>query len=131
MTHELLNPPLLPFPRGFSHAVVTGGGKIVFVAGQIGCDEKGTVTSTDLVEQFTKALENLMVVIAASGGGPESIARLTIYVTEMVEYRARLKGIGQAYRSVMGKHYPAMALIEVKGLFEPTSKIELEATAVI
>ena len=129
---KLHNPTGLPAPRGFNHGVETpGGGRLLFVAGQIGCDQRGVVVSADIVEQFERALRNAVEVVGAAGGSTASIARLTIYTTDMVEYRSRLKGLGQGYRRVMGRHYPAMALLEVKGLFEPGAKIEVEATAVI
>jgi enamine deaminase RidA (YjgF/YER057c/UK114 family) len=129
--HHPLNPPSLPAPRGFSHGVVASGERILFVAGQIGCDAKGAIASSDLVDQFERALRNVMEVVVQAGGGPESIARMTVYVTDLIEYRARLKGIGEAWRRVMGKRYPAMCLVEVNRLFEPTAKVELEATAVL
>lgn len=128
---SIVNPPSLPSPRGFSHAVVAPPGKMVFVAGQIGCDAHGIVASADIVQQFEVALRNVVEVVRACGGDPTSIARLNIYVTDAVAYRTRLKGLGESYRRVMGKHYPAMSLLEVKGLFEPAAKVELEATAVL
>jgi len=128
---EIINPDFLPRPSGYSHAVVTPAGRMVFLSGMIGWDRNGVVTSADLVEQFELALRNVVDAMTAAGGTVESIARLTIYVTDVVQYRARLKGLGEAYRRVMGSHYPAMALLEVKSLFEPASKIELEATGVV
>lgn len=128
---RIVNPPGLPAPRGFNHAVVTPAGSMVFVAGQIGCDVHGAIVSSDLVEQFEVALRHVVLVVEAAGGKRESIARLTVYVTDAVEYRSRLKGLGLAYRRVMGGHYPAMALLEVHGLFVPNSKVELEATAIL
>lgn len=129
--HDCLNPPELPAPRGYSHAVLTRGRETLFISGQIGCDADGTVVSADLVEQFSRALENLLLVVRRGGGRPESIARLTIYVTDVTQYRTRKKEIGIAYRRTMGNHYPAMTLLEVQGLFEPGTQIELEATAVL
>jgi enamine deaminase RidA (YjgF/YER057c/UK114 family) len=129
--HQILNPPHLPRPRGYSHGVVATAGKIVFVAGQIGCDGQGTIISSDIVDQFGLALENVVQVVTAAGGAPESIASMTIYVTDLVEYRARLKGLGAAWRRVMGARYPAISLVEVKALFESNAKIEIEARAVV
>jgi enamine deaminase RidA (YjgF/YER057c/UK114 family) len=129
---SFFNPDALPAPKGFNHGVMApGAGRILFVAGQIGCDRQGAVVSSDIVEQFELALGNMMLVIREAGGTPESIARLTIYTTDVLQYRSRLKGLGEAYRKVMGRHYPAMALLEVKGLFEPNARIELEATAIL
>lgn len=127
----MINPPSLPRPRGYNHGVLTPAGRLLFVAGQIGCDAHGVVTSSDLVEQFERALRNLVAVVAAAGGAPESIARIDIFVTDALQYRARLKGLGAAYQRVMGRHYPAMTLLEVRALFDPTAKIELEGTAVL
>ncbi|MGH9867169.1 MAG: RidA family protein [Candidatus Polarisedimenticolia bacterium] len=128
---KLINPSTLPPPKGFNHAVVTPPGPLVFVAGQIGCDVNGAMVSSDLVGQFELALRHVVEAVTEAGGTPESIARITIYVTDMVEYRARLKGLGQAWQRVMGKHFPAMALVEVQSLFVPNCKVEMEATAVL
>ncbi len=111
--------------------MVTPAGRMIFLSGMIGWDAGGAVTSSDLVEQFELALRHVVEAVKAAGGTAESIARLTIYVTDVLQYRTRLKGLGQAYRRVMGSHYPAMALVEVKALFEPGSKIEIEATGVL
>ena len=129
--HRLLNPPDLPKPRGYSHGVIAAGGKMVFVAGQIGCDAQGSIHSSDIVDQFGLALENVLKVVGAAGGGPASIVRMTIFVTDLVEYRARLKGLGAAWKRVMGPGYPAISLVEVKALFESSAKVEIEATAVV
>ncbi len=129
--HEILNPSTLPKPSGFSHGIAARGDRMIFVAGQIGCGPNGAIVSSDIVEQFARALENTLEVVREAGGGPESIARMTVYVTDVLEYRARLKGLGEAWRRVMGTWYPAMCLVEVKALFIATSKIEIEATAVL
>ena len=130
-THRVLNPKTLPAPRGFNHGISVKGGSLLFVAGQIGCNEKGVLVSGDIVDQFEKALLNVLEVVKEAGGTPTSIVRFTIYVTDLVEYRARLRGMGEAYRRVMRKHFPAMALLQVQALFEQNGKIEVEATAVI
>lgn len=126
-----INPDALPSPSGYSHGMLGKGDRVLFVAGQIGSDSGGALVSSDIVKQMEKALANVVAVVKEAGGEPESIARLTIYVTDVLTYRASLRSIGEAYRRVMGKHYPAMAVIEVKGLFDPGAKIELEATAVL
>lgn len=131
---RVINPATLPSPKGFNHGVLSGntvGARMLFVAGQIGCDRNGTIVSSDLVEQFEQSLKNVLEVVHAAGGQPGSITRLTIYVTDIVLYRAHLKGLGAAYRRVMAKHYPAMAVLEVKGLFDAGARIEMEATAVL
>jgi enamine deaminase RidA (YjgF/YER057c/UK114 family) len=132
--HRLVNPGSLPAPIGFNHGVLTGGpagSRILFVAGQIGCDRRGKMVSSDVVQQFEVALRSVLAVVEEAGGKVDSIARMTIYVTDAVLYRAHLKSLGTAYRRVMGKHYPAMALLQVQALFDPNAKIELEATAVL
>jgi enamine deaminase RidA (YjgF/YER057c/UK114 family) len=132
MSFELINPLLLGEPRGYSNGVlVEAGGRLLFVAGQIAWDEQQQIVSADLVEQFDRALSNVIAVVSEAGGRPETIARLIIYVTDKVEYRRRMKEIGARYRSRMGKHFPAMVLVEVQGLLEDDAQIEIEATAVL
>ena len=126
-----VDPGSLPPPSGYSHGMLAEGRRLLFVAGQIGADSTGAIVSPDIVKQMEKALGNVVAVVEAAGGTPESVTRLTIYVTDVVVYRAHLKAIGAAYRRVMGKHYPAMAVIEVKGLFDAGAKLEVEATAVL
>jgi enamine deaminase RidA (YjgF/YER057c/UK114 family) len=108
-----------------------GTGDLLFVAGQIGWDRQGCMVSEDLAVQFGQALDNVIDVVWAAGGSAESIARLTIYVTDKEEYRRRAKDLGEAYRKRMGKHFPAMSLVEVKSLLEDNAKVEIEATALV
>jgi enamine deaminase RidA (YjgF/YER057c/UK114 family) len=103
---------------------------VLFVAGQIGWDKDGQFVD-GLTAQFELALRNILEVVRAAGGGPESIGRLTIYVLDKADYAAKVKEIGRAYRAVLGKHFPAMALVEVAGLLEPRALVEIEATAVV
>jgi enamine deaminase RidA (YjgF/YER057c/UK114 family) len=125
-----VNPPSLCPPRGYSHGM-KGRGDIVFVAGQIGWNREGRMVSDDLVVQFGQALDNVLDVVWAAGGAPHSVARLVVYVTDKADYRRRQKPIGEAYRKRMGKHFPAMALVEVKSLLEDDAKVEIEATALV
>lgn len=104
---------------------------MLFVAGQIGWDENQTILSADLAEQFDRALANVIAVVTEAGGQPEQIARLVIYVTDKREYRTRMKEIGARYRARMGKHFPAMVLVEVKSLLEDDAKVEIEGIAVL
>ena len=127
----VVNPASLAPPRGYSNGIVLGPGRILFVAGQIGWDRDGHVVSSDFVEQFSQALRNVMDVVREAGGGAEHVGRLTIYVTDKARYLAELSGVGAAYREHMGKHYPAMALVEVAALVEDAALVEIEATAVI
>ena len=131
MKPELVNPSSLGAPRGFSHGVLYRGGSILFVAGQIGFDERQKIVDGGFVAQFERALANVLTVVREAGGEPASIGRLTIYVTQKQEYLDGLKAVGAAYRGLMAGHYPAMALVEVTALLEPGAKVEIEATAVV
>lgn len=132
MTFKKINPQTLGQPRGFSNGILTEpNGRLLFVAGQIGSDQANKIVSSDFVEQFDQALANILAVVGEAGGGPEQITRLTMYVTDRVEYITHRRSIGERYRARMGKHFPAMALLEVKGLLDPAAKIEIEATAVL
>jgi len=131
MRFTFINPESLGAPRGYSHGVLTeAGGRLLFIAGQIGWNEN-RIVSADLVEQFDRTLANVIAVVTAAGGKPEQIARLVIYVTDKNEYRSRMKEIGERYRARMGKHFPAMVLVEVKSLLENGAKIEIDAIAVL
>ena len=132
MSFKSINPKPLGAPRGYSHGVLTEpGGRLLFVAGQVGWNENQQIVSPDLVVQFDRALANVIAVITEAGGRPEQIARLVIYVTDKHEYRAQMKEIGERYRARMGKHFPAMVLVEVKSLLEDEAKIEIEGIAVL
>lgn len=132
MTFKLVNPASLGAPRGYSNGVLAdAGGKLLFVAGQVGWDEKQTIVSDNFAEQFDRALANVIAVVTAAGGAPDQIARLVIYVTNKQEYIDGLKEIGGSYRARMGKHFPAMVLVEVKGLLDNQAKVEIEAVAVL
>lgn len=115
---------------GYSNGIVASG-PMVFVGGQIGWNAAQVFESSDFVDQVGQALRNVVDVVAEAGGGPESIVRLVWYVTDKREYTARLKEVGAAYRSVMGRHFPAMTLVEVRGLLADAAKVEIEATAVL
>jgi enamine deaminase RidA (YjgF/YER057c/UK114 family) len=131
MKMRIINPPSLAEPRGYNNGVLVEGGSLLFVAGQIGWDRLCRIVSDNFAEQFQQALENVLAVIRAGGGGPTNITRLLIFVTDKEEYLAATKAIGISYRQLMGKHYPAMTLVEVNALLEPTAKVEIEAIAVI
>jgi enamine deaminase RidA (YjgF/YER057c/UK114 family) len=130
MPPSFVNPGSLGRPVGYCHGVKALG-ELLFVAGQIGSVAGGRLVSSDLVAQFAQALENVLEVVFAAGGKPESIARLTLYVTNKTEYRDARKALGEAYRKRMGRHYPAMTLVEVKSLLDDAAKVEIEATAVL
>lgn len=132
MSFTFINPKSLGAPRGYSNGVlIEGGGRLLFISGQIGWDRQQQIVSDDVVEQFDLALANVIAVVDEAGGRPDQIARLIIYVTDKNEYRDRMKEIGERYRARMGKHFPAMVLVEVKSLLEDRAKIEIEGTAVL
>ncbi|HEX8149077.1 MAG TPA: RidA family protein [Pyrinomonadaceae bacterium] len=129
---KTINPKSLGRPRGYSNGQLTReGARLLFVAGQIGWDEGQRLVSDDFVEQFDRALRNVLAVVLEAGGAPGGVARLVVYVTDKREYLARTAEIGERWRALMGKHYPAMALVEVKGLLEDGAKVEIEGVAVL
>jgi len=132
MPFDFINPESLGAPRGYSNGVLAdAGGKLLFVAGQIGWDEKQAVVSEDFVAQFDRALRNVVTVVMEAGGAPQQIARLVMYVTNKTEYIDRREEIGRCYRTHLGKHFPAMVLVEVKSLLDDSAKVEIEAVAVL
>jgi enamine deaminase RidA (YjgF/YER057c/UK114 family) len=132
MAFSLINPEALGVPSGYANGVlVDGGGKLLFIAGQIAWDKEQKIVSDDFVEQFDKALANVIAVLSAAGGAPDNIVRLVIYVTNKVEYRERTKEVGARYRKHLGKHFPAMVLVQVAGLLDDRAKVEIEGMAVI
>jgi enamine deaminase RidA (YjgF/YER057c/UK114 family) len=121
-----------PRPSGYSQGVCVGAGReLVFVAGQVGWDARGRIVSPDFVAQFEQALRNCVAVVEASGGRAADIVRLTMFCADRREYLARLAEVGAAYRHVMGRHYPAMSLVQVAALLEEGALIEVEATAAV
>lgn len=132
MTFTLINPESLGAPSGYSNGVLTdASGRLLFIAGQIAWDENQKIVSKDFVDQFDKALENVIAVVNAAGGEPANIARLLIFVTDKIEYRERTREIGERYRKHLGKHFPAMALVQVRGLLDDAAKVEIEGIAVL
>jgi len=132
MSFTFIDPESLGAPHGYSNGVLTeSGGHLLFIAGQIAWDRQQQIVSADLVEQFDRALANVIAVAAEAGGQPEQIARLVIYVTDKNDYKKRMKDIGERYRARMGKHFPAMVLVEVAGLLEDGARIEIEGVAVL
>lgn len=128
---EIINPETLGAPRGYSNGMVMRGGAILFVAGQIGWDSNQRLVAGGFGRQFEQALRNVLTVVKEAGGTAESIGRLTIYVTDRREYMDDLTEVGAAYRRQMGRHFPAMALVEVANLLETGALVEIEATAVL
>jgi len=132
MTYDVFNPEELGPPSGWNNGMLAEpGGRMLFIAGQTARDPAGAIVSEDFVTQFSTALGHVIAVVTLAGGTAADIGRMTIFVTDLVEYRAALRELGAAYRAHMGRHFPAMALLEVSGLVDVGAKIEIEATAVL
>ena len=132
MAFTIVNPKSLGAPSGYANGLIAeAGGKLLFIAGQIAFNENQQIVSDDFVEQFDKALENVVTVVTAAGAEPTNIARLIIYVTNKREYRERRREVGERYRKHMGKHFPAMVLVQVAGLLDDGAKVEIEGIAVL
>jgi enamine deaminase RidA (YjgF/YER057c/UK114 family) len=128
---DLVNPPELAKPSGFSHAVVAAGGRVVFLAGQTALDAGGRIVGTTITQQFEQALANLLVALRAAGAEPTHLASLTIYAVDLGDYRAHAREIGEVWRRLAGRHYPAMAAVGVSRLWDTTALVELQGHAVI
>ena len=127
---QILQPPGWARPRGFSNGI-SAKGNLVFIAGQIGWTGEGKWQARDFGGQFRQALANVLAVLKEANGRPEHIVRLTWYVLDMDEYLKARRELGSAYRTVLGDHFPAMALVQVGRLFEKDARLEIEATAVL
>jgi enamine deaminase RidA (YjgF/YER057c/UK114 family) len=130
MTMQILQPPGWARPKGFSNGISCKG-RLVFIGGQIGWSGQGEWIDRSFAGQFRQALKNILEVLAQAGGKPEHLVRLTWYVLDRKEYLASLQELGAAYRELMGRHYPTMAVVQVSGLVENDARLEIEATAVI
>ena len=127
---RIVQPEGWPRPRGYSNGIVAEG-RVLFISGQVGWDEKEQFASDDVVEQVRQALKNTLTMLKAGGARPEHVARMTWYITDKREYLRRGKEIGAVYRELMGSHYPAMSMVQVSALMEDRAKVEIESTAVI
>lgn len=127
---EFLQPPGWARPKGYSNGVVSGG-RMVFVAGQVGWDEQEVFRTDDLVGQVSQALGNIVGILAQAGARPTDIVRLNWYLADQKEYNARSAEIGAAYRAIIGMHFPAMTALQVAGFVEVGAKVEIEATAML
>jgi enamine deaminase RidA (YjgF/YER057c/UK114 family) len=130
---KVVQVPEWPRPRGYANGMITAGEgeRILFVAGMVGWKSEGVFETDDLAEQFGIALDHVLAVVRAAGGRPTNIARLTVYVTDLDAYRNSTAKLGEAWRTRLGKHFPAMALVGVAGLVERRAKVEIEATCVL
>ncbi len=132
MPFTLINPESLGAPNGYSNGLLTGfSGRLLFIAGQIAWNQQHEIVSDDFVEQFDQALANVVTVVGEAGGKAPDIARLVIYVTDKNEYRERTREVGERYRKHLGKHFPAMVLVQVAGLLDDAAKVEIEGIAVL
>jgi enamine deaminase RidA (YjgF/YER057c/UK114 family) len=132
MSFTFINPESLGAPRGYANGVLTeAGGRLLFISGQVGWNEHQQIVSDDLVEQFDRALANVITVVTEAGGTTDRLARLILYVVDRKDYREHTKEIGERYRARMGKHFPAMVLVEISGLLEDRAKVEIEGIAVL
>jgi enamine deaminase RidA (YjgF/YER057c/UK114 family) len=127
---QILQPPGWPRPNGYANGIMAEG-RLVFVAGQIGWDEREVIVADDLVAQIEQALANTLAVLREAGAGPEHVVRMTWYITDREDYLARRRAIGEVWRRVMGEVFPAMAMVVVAGLIEERAKVEIETTAVV
>lgn len=125
-------PPGWPRPKGYSNGrLAPAGARLLCIAGQVAWDAHERIVSSDFAEQFAQALRNVRAVLVAAGGAPEHLLRLTYYVTDKQEYAGALAAVGERYREILGRVWPAATLVEVKGLLEPGAKVEIEATAAL
>jgi enamine deaminase RidA (YjgF/YER057c/UK114 family) len=132
MKFEIVNPPALGAPKGWNNGLLAPKeGRLLFVAGQAGWEEEAQGPPPAFAGQFARALDKVIAVLREAGGAPEDLARVTIYVTDLGAYRASRKALGEAWRERLGKHYPAVALVEVSGLLDRGAVVEIEATAVL
>ncbi len=129
--HEIVNPQSLAPPKGFAHAVVAAPGRTVYLGGQVAHDASGRITATTMADQFGVAAKNVLDALRAAGGAPQHLVSLQIFVTDVAAYTQALDPIGERYRELFGRHYPAMALFEVARLLDPDALVELVGIAVV
>ena len=127
----ILQPPGWTKPKGYSNGIAVKGGTTVFISGQVAFNSKGILEEKTFSGQFRQTLKNTLAVLAEAGGKPEHIVRMTWYIVDKREYLGAIKEVGIAYRELIGRHYPAMAVVQVAGLVEDQAKLEIETTAVI
>jgi enamine deaminase RidA (YjgF/YER057c/UK114 family) len=128
---KIVNPTGFPPARGYSNAILSTETRTMYVSGQIGWEPDGSFASDEIAPQFSRALDNVLAVVAAEGGGPRQIAQMTVYVTDIAAYRDARVELGRIWRERFGQYYPAMALVEVRALVEPRARVEIQAVAVL
>jgi enamine deaminase RidA (YjgF/YER057c/UK114 family) len=131
MTSQIVSPPNMPKPRGYADGLIVPSGRMLFISGQIAWDKDAHIVSPDFATQFLAALDNVINVVRAAGGGTQHIVKLLAFVTDLDAYRGATKSIGEGWRTRMGKYYPAMSLVKVAGLLEPGALVEIEGQAVL
>jgi len=131
MKNQLVNPSHFPKPRGYTNGVVCAPGRVLYIAGQVAFDKEARIVSPDFATQFLAALDNVIDVVRAAGGGTENIVKLLCFVTDLDKYRAAQRAIGEGWRARMGTYWPAMSLVKVAGLLEPGALVEIEGNAVL
>ena len=131
MKKQLINPPNFPKPRGYTNGVLCSPGRMLYIAGQVAFDQQARIVSPDFATQFLSALDNVIDVVRAAGGGTEHLVKLLVFVTDLDKYRDAQRAIGEGWRARMGTYWPAMSLVKVAGLLEPGALVEIEGTAVL
>jgi enamine deaminase RidA (YjgF/YER057c/UK114 family) len=131
MNNKVIQPLHFPRPRGYANGVLCAPGRILYIAGQVAFDKDARIVSADFPTQFLAALDNVIEVVRAAGGGSEHIVKLLAFVTDLDKYRDSQKAIGEAWRIRMGNYWPAMSLVKVSGLIEPGALVEIEGTAIL
>src|ERR1700722_6676151 len=131
MKKQLVVPSNFPKPRGYTNGIVCGPGRLLYIAGQVAFDKDAHIASPDFATQFLSALDNVVAVVRAAGGGTEHIVKLLAFVTDLDQYRAAQQAIGAGWRARRGKYYPAMSLVKVAGLLEPGALVEIEGVATL
>lgn len=128
--HRTLQPPDWARPKGYANGIAASGSQTIYTGGLVGWDANCEFRSTDFVDQVRTTLENIVAVLREADAGPEHLVRMTWYITDKKAYQDNLKGVGEAYRDVIGRNFPAMAVVEVAALMEDVAMVEIEATAV-
>ena len=128
---QILRPPGWAKPKGYSNGIAVKGGTTVYIAGQVAFNSEGIFEEKTFSGQFRQTLKNTLAVLAEAGGKPEHIVRMTWYILDKKEYLGAIREVGAAYRELIGRHYPAMAVVQVSGLIEDEAKLEIETTAVV
>jgi enamine deaminase RidA (YjgF/YER057c/UK114 family) len=131
MKKQLVNPSNFPKPRGYTNGIVCSPGRMLYIAGQVAFDQQARIVSPDFATQFLAALDNVIGVVRAAGGGTEHLVKLLVFVTDLEKYRAAQRAIGEGWRGRMGAYWPAMSLVKVAGLLEPGALVEIEGTAML